>query len=153
MRTSRVGCCTNTAEDLLAFSEHCYSDSAYIRRYTRNNQLLMFASFGALGGALGSVHSTTLAVAIGILIGLAALVWTPRWMRKRHRRQAVKLYWEGTSKGTLGAHQLLLTSDQIIETNEYGETKTRWSAVEKVASTRDHTFICLGPWLGHVIPQ
>src|SRR5262249_11507836 len=48
---------------------------------------------------------------------------------------------------------MTLANDAFIGESQYGKSETRWTAVQKLARTRNHLFIYLGQELALVIPR
>ena len=57
------------------------------------------------------------------------------------------------NKTLLTEHTITLAEGYFIEETAYGKTDHKWSAVQKLARTRRHTFIYIAQYAAHVLPR
>ena len=87
---------------------------------------------------------------------ILAVLWAvlfPRFYQRSIKKEVEKMYNEGKNKGIICKHRLSLTPDMIINTTDFGESKTYWSSVEKIASTDNHVFIYASAVMAFIIPK
>ena len=53
----------------------------------------------------------------------------------------------------MGEHRLEIENDGLTERTDVNETKTLWRGMERVASTKTHTFIYVTSLSAHIIPH
>ena len=141
---------TTSEMDLVAFSDyHVTHSPTLVRafRWVRFGFAGAFILFGLLTG--GSVP--------GFLPWLIlAAVWIPLLPvinRRASRRRALRMYREGANPTLVGKHQLRAEPDALISKSEASESRVMWSAVQRVGSTPDHTFIYIGAVNAFVVPR
>ncbi len=74
-------------------------------------------------------------------------------INKSLEKNAKKSLLEGKNKGFLCEHKLEITPECLIESTSSGEQKTKWDAVERIASIKDYTFVYIGSVMAHIIPE
>lgn len=87
---------------------------------------------------------------------ILALLWFlfyPKYFKWTVRKRVSKMINEGDNKGTVGAHELTFTPDEIIEVGEFGEGRVKWDIVQKVFTTDKHIFIFIGAMKAYIIPK
>ena len=60
---------------------------------------------------------------------------------------------EGANKAIWGKHNITINDQELAETTEVGESRCRWSGVERVAENEDYIFIYVSTASAHVIPK
>lgn len=147
----------NTIQDILAFQQFYCAHSPTMKRTIATQRWAMtfvvFAAALAYYSHRFGVQSLGFSVLAAVFLSaIPALGW-PGMIRRSMKRQAIKLYAERSNKGLLGEHQLEVAEDGIVERTAYNETRMAWGAVERVESTPEHTFICLGAGRAYIIPH
>jgi hypothetical protein len=138
--------------DLVAFSEYHASHSPHLKRGLRTAHYI-----GLLFIALGIydlVRFRAVCHAGPILVfGILWMALLPTYWRYNQRRQALRMYREGSNRSSLGKQRLHLGDEVLVETSEYQETKTKWGGIEKIESNDDYTFAYTGALMAVVIPK
>lgn len=145
-----------TMEDLLAYNLDYLKQSRFGRRNLlvyRLSPPLAWLVLGALMILLGTplnpwafAFSLTV-VSIGWFF-LAPIQWN-RIIRKRVR----KIYAEGQNRTVLGMHRLVLTPEGIENSSETSDTRTKWSAVEKIVEMERYYYLFVGAAQAHIVPK
>lgn len=143
----------NTFDDLIAFQEFHIAHSPTVQKSLVATRWVGALSVLFILSLLGWFEQSWLLPVLGVAGGAVMLVLVPDLQRRSMRTQLAKLYREGSNKGVLGWHELQIKEDGILERSEFGEQKTVWQGVERVASTDKHTFIYVGSLMAHVIPH
>ena len=143
----------NTMEDLVAFNKYHYKHSPVLRR--RRQTLLaivavleflwFFWCFGWTHPELALLY-LIVTFAIGILLGLCL-----RWLIGD--RLIRRLYSREKNRSFFGAHELELTDEYLIHRTAYTDSKVAWGVIERIESTKDHTFIYVGTNSAVIIPH
>ena len=60
---------------------------------------------------------------------------------------------EGRNQSLVGQHLLQVDSDGLLWRSPGTEGKVKWSAIEKVESSEEHTFVYLNAVMAVVIPR
>ncbi len=146
-------CYENKIDDLVTFNRYLCEHSPTLRR-----QMLELKVLGAVvilaWAAFVSRALGELAVLVpGIVITVLYLLLFPRFFWRQFERKILKIYGEGTNKGTLGPHELELVGDELIERTPFGEFRTRLQAVERVAFDAGCTYIFVSATMAHIIPH
>ena len=144
---------TNTLDDLLAFARHHYGSSEGIQR---NVRLQRYGGVAVLTGyffGLGCFDGSVFLFFVGAVTSVAWWVWIPRVLMASYEKQVARSQEGHKNRVTLGTHALEVTEEHLLETNEYGESKVRWPAVEKVVADGDCAFIYLSSAQAHIIPK
>jgi hypothetical protein len=142
-----------TLNDCVAFSDYHF---ARARSHRRARRFLMFG-FAAIWVGFGLlIWMTSGRFSGGTPYFVLAAVWIgfmPRVMRWVQRRATVRAYTDGSNRSLLGRHQVHIGEDGLTWTSEHSESKSKWSAFERLASTPDHTFLYLSAVMALVIPR
>jgi hypothetical protein len=115
--------------------------------------------WGVGGGALiltavlAYLQNSIVIFTAGSMGAIFYIVFLRRSWPKGYEKQAKRVYSEGSNKLMWGAHELELEEDKLIETSEGGRHELNCSAVERVVTTDQHTFIYFGSVMAHVIPR
>ncbi len=128
----------NTINDLLAFQEFHYAHSPTMQRVMAKQKgaavLVVFVLICLLPGK----QSTAINIFMALVgAGIYALI-LPSIIRRNIKKHVLKMYAEGSNKGSLGEHELEIAADGLVERSPYNETKTAWGAVERIESTQEH---------------
>jgi hypothetical protein len=160
----------NTIEDMVVFNRYHVAHSPALRFQRAVHAfvawgmpavlvpvLLLMVAAAALEGIV--IERSVAIVVIFTLVavgGLAIVSWV-RHIRRRIAetidRQVRRLHREGKNLGMLTTHELELTGTSLIERTIYGETTTKFEAVERVVDAGDFTFIYLTALSAHVAPR
>jgi hypothetical protein len=160
----------NTIEDMIAFNRYhiAHSPALWSQRAVYAfvawglpavlvPVLLLTVAAAALEGI--AIERSVAIVVIFALVAVGSLVIV-LWARRIRRRisgtidgQVRRLYGEGENKGVLTTHELELTGTSLIERTIFGETITKFEAVERVVDAGDFILIYLTALSAHVIPR
>jgi hypothetical protein len=148
---------TLTLEDLVAFEEYHADHSPSIQR-KRKFMRFFYPLVGIATGLYLVIIDGGLMIAIVflIIIFLAMAIWffsAPKRFRRHHRRAVTKLYQEGSNRALLGHQQQRADQNGLHSSSALGESRMNWSAIERMQSTPDYTFIYLSAVTAIVIPR
>lgn len=146
-----------TMEDVLAFSDFHYQHSPMVNRFIFWYRLIGALTIVLLPSVLIQVLvpdvpllfrlAVSLLCAIGFAFRASAII------KRRMRKQTLKLYNEGKNSSFLGKHALELTDTGLITRSEYTETKLAWGAIERIEASPDYTFLYISSVQAYVIPH
>lgn len=156
---------TVTIEDLVAFNEDYFLNSAILQKRFRKERLFVLASF-LIGGLifaflalidnpnsssryLFSIFICFLCLAPGLLI----YAFIPRSTKNTIKTRAKKAFSEGKNTTLLGYQELVLDAKAITVRNEYFESSYTWEALEKMSLTANHIFVYISVGSAIVIPK
>ena len=142
-----------TLDDMLAFTAYHLEHSPELRRVSRLWGFGVAAAFVVGFGIAAYVKSSVWLLLFGVLCAAAWSVFWPRELRRTTLKQTSKLLSEGTNQALLGTQQLEVREDGLRCVSHAGESMIRWLAIEKVASTPDHTFFYMGAAQAFVLPR
>lgn len=143
----------NTIDDAVAWGQYYFKHSPVLRRRRKVAFILLpiwilACSLLVFGfGHLETVLLCTLiysVVSILIILGLRQLIGD-RLLRKQ--------YSSDRNRGFLGWHELELTDEGLLFRSAYTEGKMAWGVIERIESTKDHTFIYMGTASALIIPH
>jgi hypothetical protein len=147
-----------TREDLYAFQWRGVFESPRGWRARRSAYLgwilavLLFAivpAIGADGFRISRVSFGFIVIALPVVF---LFQWClERWVVRRAIRQLLQD--ERPDRGHLGRHRLVLGEDGLTESTAVGETRTRWTGVDRVEQSPDYIFIYTTPSAAHVVPK
>ena len=143
----------NTLEDMVAFNRYHIAHSPNARRAT---WALRFAvAFAALVPSVtdGLTKDDPGALPIGVVLAVVGVALAPRLVRWLSLCSVRRMYAAGANRGVVGAHELELVGDELIERNPVGESRMKLQTVERVASDGGYTFVYVGAVMAHVIPH
>ena len=148
---------STAVEDMLAFRRYHHAHSPAIRREL---WLVIIA-----GVAIGWTAIASGVVDIGLTggpvpyaVGLAggailAVLLGPRLLRRMQDRTMRRMLAEGANAGLLGPREMELDGDCLVVRTQAGESRTRLTAVERVASDGGRTYVYVSALSAHVIPH
>lgn len=141
-----------TLQDAVAFF-HYHSEHSHLMKRTRRRLTFLFGLALLFVCVISGFRNLPLAVVVGAL-ALGVLLLTSSWVDRRLGTwQTRKAFEEGKNKATFGLHELELTDENLITRTRVAESRIGWEAVERVASTADHTFIYVSALSAEVIPR
>lgn len=150
---SALLCWENTMEDMVTFNKYLLKHSAKLRQRRKVGYVvLVLWIFGCYFALYGTAHlMTALLYSIGTLgvclvlgLGLRILLFD-RFLRK---------YYAGEkNRGFIGDHEMELTEEGLIHRTAYTESKLAWGVIERIESTKEHTFIFVGTNAAIIIPH
>jgi hypothetical protein len=146
--------CENTMDDILAFNVYHYRHSPGARR----EMLLCRYGFPVLMllGVMALTDFTGLPpwlMALSVWPLVAWVVLLPiffRWYLKIACRRFLR---EGRNNHMVGERTLELRPDSIVEITEVGESKTKWTGVERIVKTDDFVFVYNSAVTAYVAPK
>lgn len=149
--------------DLMALQKHAFwkgpGNTSIRSNYKR--WIVLFAAllalFMILGWLLPQNRNTTASTDSGpwwIWIIVIVVVWfiVFRQIRKQHGSLKVMLK-DGNNKGLIGRRTAYITPEWFGETSMLAESRTKWPAIDKVDTTKDHLFVYVGTRSAFMIPK
>lgn len=148
----------NTLSDMVEFNLYHYKYSPAMKKTMRSiklgSTLLVVIAMAFLSYRTGDNFAYLIMLPLGIVFSVIIFfIWPiPRIFENNIKKQTLRFYKEGANKHYIGKHTLTLAAEGITETTEYGEQKTKWSGVEKVALSDKHIYIYIASVQAFVIP-
>jgi hypothetical protein len=142
-----------TDGDMLAFTEYHMANSPSYLRTQREWQ------FGVAGIVLVAVSiaawvkGSTFLLLVGILFAAIWIATWPREFRKMGLKQAKRILAEGSNRSLLGPQRLEIRDDGLRCVAAAGESLLRWPAIDRIASTTEHTFVYVAAAQAFAIPK
>ncbi|MBJ8031528.1 YcxB family protein [Bacillus cereus group sp. N21] len=90
---------------------------------------------------------------IFLLAGVIWIVFYPKCFYKLIERNIKKMLREGSYDNLIGKHNVQITDEGIIETNNGGETKLNWKGIEKVEENEAYIFIYVSSMSANIVPK
>ncbi len=141
-------------EDLHAFNLHHARTSALARRSRAQVRWALTLLLAALLVTLGlSIHAPLAFWLLGTLILGGWFSLFPHRLEQVLRRHTEKMFASGKNTGFLGAHQVLLEEEWLVEETHWRQVRTHWRAVESVLMTPAHLFLFLSSFSAVIIPR
>lgn len=143
----------NTVDDLVAFNEFHARRTGVTKKLTRLLAVALLALLALLlvlslqGGIAGATIG--IVAVLGLAVTALSVVLFPRVLRRMVRAQLA----QGRNTALLGSRSLAVEDDGLVERSGSAESKTRWRAVEHVASNDDYLFVYVSAVTAHVIPR
>lgn len=82
------------------------------------------------------------------LLMISGISW-----KYRTSKSFYKKFYTGKDKGMIGEIELTISSEGIFEKSEAGDTKIKWSGVEKIEQNEQYVFVYIGSLMAYVIPK
>lgn len=139
-------------EDLLAFSEYHVAHSPpnrEVRRRQTYGYAVLLAVFGLILLLFGGA---ALAIAF-LVLGPPWIVYWPWRVKQIQRRQLLARYREGKNPALEVPVVLGIDEEGLTCVTSTSQSRISFAAVQRVADTRDHFFVYLGPEQAMVIPR
>ena len=140
-------------DDLVALHQFFIDTSSLVRK----RRIATTSTFAVIFVVLGLLRwRTENSVFPLFYFGIFAIVFTTWYWhasRKVKTKRVAKLYAQEKNKGTLCEHELEIVPDGIIERTAVGEQKTAFAGIDRIESTRTHSFVFIGTLLAHVVPH
>ena len=143
----------NTIDDAVAWGQYYFKHSPVLRRRRKVALIilpiwilacnLLVYGFARLDTVLLSTLIASV-IALLVILGIRLLIGD-RLLRKQ--------YSGDKNRGFLGWHELELTDEGLLFRSAYTEGKKAWGVIERIESTKDHTFIYMGTASALIIPH
>jgi hypothetical protein len=130
-------------DDLMSFAMYQVDHAPAYRRRRRNLQVAYAVGFLLLAlGTWGLSMPATLPLTF-IALGFFFVLFSPILDRWRVRRHVARVYLQRRNRGAYSKRTLRVTHEGLEEISDQGESRIKWSAVDRVVSTANYTFIYL----------
>jgi len=140
-------------QDLVAFNEHQLRDSASWQKTLRRHQAIFPGIMALIALFLWFYYQDTLSA---IYVGVIAALWgilTPLYFKGSLRRQLRKMYSDEEKACILGTYTLRAEPHVLVEVNQKGESRVKWSDVLRVETTKKYAFLFVGIDTALIIPR
>lgn len=141
-----------TEEDLLKFNLYCSANSELHQKQRRRHRVLVPVAYAILA-ALLCVSRSFVAASVFAAFGAAWLLFSPRWMRRHYRKYYEKQIRETVGESLRTPMTLELGADGICTTSHLGESRFRYSAVDKIVENDGCTYVFIGKGMALVLPH
>jgi len=141
-----------TEQDLLKFNLYYSANSDLHRKYRRRYRLFVPVAYAVLALLLCLLHSFVVA-SIFAAVGVGWFFLSPMWMRRRYRKQYEKQIRETIGDSLRDPITLELQPDGICSSSYIGESKYRYSAVDRIEENDGYTYIFIGKGMALILPH
>jgi hypothetical protein len=150
----------NNLNDLVAFNLHYWERSAAAQRafwYQRWLPSAVIVAVTLLSTIATGMLWKDMAVALIILgipfaIATAWYFWFPGHYWRNIDRSVRQLFADGSNDRYLGTQELELGDEMLIARNGGGESRTKYSMIVKLETTKLYVLVYLSSFAAHVIP-
>lgn len=141
-------------QDLIDFNLFHITYSKLTRRSFFLQRYILSLSFLILPFILKNFTNMPLGywLVIFILLYLYWVAFYPKRLKKIVSRRISKMLAEGKNKSVVGAHNLTISEDGIVDRSEHSEAKTQFGAIENILEDKEHIFIYVSADTAHIIP-
>jgi hypothetical protein len=89
---------------------------------------------------------------LGLFAAVYAVIYP--WRYRTHVGKLMKkLLAEGENKGLIGPRRLSITPESLNGATAFGESVTKWTAVEKIVVVEEYAYIHTGAMSAFIIPK
>jgi hypothetical protein len=134
---------TLSEDDLMSFAMYQVDHAPAYRQRRRNLQVAYAVGFLLLALGTWGVSKAAILPAIFIAIGFFFVLLGPVLDRWRVRRHVARVYHQRESRGVYSKCTLRVTPEGLEQISDQGESRVKWSAVDRIVSTASHTLIYL----------
>jgi len=144
-------------EDFFIFSNYLIKTSPLMHKIIRKGQLWWACSPLAAGLVLSILRGYSSERTLIILSVLSMTISLPLFFLYKlyfiyqNKKHIKTLYKNDSYKNILGAHEMIISDDQLIEKSEGNENNIQWNSINKIITTADHTFIFTDDITAYVI--
>ena len=142
-----------TVDDLVAFNRYHRESSPTMKRLRLRRQWGGGLLTAVVMGAVGVLTRSGEVIFWGVFLGVAyAVIFSALW-RGRLEKSVRKLYSEGNNEGVIGGRVMEIGEKGIVERTGYSETRTSWSGIKRIVSTKGYTFVYFSAATANIIPH
>jgi len=141
-------------EDLIDFNVFHITYSKSARRSLFLQRYILSLSFLVLPFFLRQFTNIPLVywLAVFILLYVYWVAFYPKRLNKLVSKKISKMLAEGKNNSVVGAHNLTISEDGIVDRSEQTEAKTQYSTIENIVEDKKHIFIYVSANSAHIIP-
>lgn len=140
-------------EDLIAISDHIHGTSKTLRRSTLRAVIVSPLIFTAGAAGIWLATGDPVIPAALLFSAVLLLLTLPRRFKNVRRRLNSRIFREGKNRALFEPQILRIEHDVLVNETIAGESRTKWTYIEKVDVTEDRTFVFLNVARAHVIPR
>ena len=150
-----------TGEDLRAFNLYHQAHSPTARRqylfswfFPAAVWLLVCTGIWYLADQKRGVPLQTFLDLLPLFCGVPVyLIYFP-WAHRRNLRKIIDgMIHEGKNRRLFCRHRVSISPEVVAESGDFGESSTRWPAVERVVANREYAFLYLNALAAIVVPR
>lgn len=143
-----------TKQDYIDFNMNYMSNSKSVKRLFIAQRYILPIIFLLMPFMLIRVTSIPLGYWFkGFLVcSVLWVIFYPKYFKWSVSKRIIKMLDDGDNKDMLGKRSLSLTEKGIIDCSTLSESKTDWSAIEKVTQTQKHIFIFISSVAAYILP-
>lgn len=144
-----------TFDDLLDFNLYHAFNSPTLKKSLTTQRILIpviYLGFGLLFTYIKGYKSIWFFLPAFTILSVIMVLLYPRRFKKRMKKNIIKLFKEGANTGITGEQTLNISSENIIETNQFKEIKSKWSSIEKVVKSERSILIYNSPVSAIIVP-
>lgn len=144
-----------TFDDLLDFNLYHAFNSPTLKKSLTTQRILIpviYLGFGLLFTYIKGYKSIWFFLPAFAILSIIMVLLYPRRFKQRIKKSMIKFLKEGENTGIIGEQTLNISPENIIETNQFKETKSKWSSIQKVVKSEKSVLIYTSPVSGIIIP-
>lgn len=141
-----------TMDDLVAFNIFHHRNSAFMKRRKMIHGVVLPVCYFFVFCIVGIVKHSWQPVVIAIIIFGSLMLWSLGTWEKNIKRNSRKMLNEG-EETAVGAFELEITGDCLIEKGEHSETSWSWDSIGKIGTSPEHIFAYTSAVTAIIIPQ
>jgi len=141
-----------TENDLLKFNLYYSANSELHQKQRRRHRVIVPVAYAVLA-ALLCLSRSFAAASLFAVFAVAWFLLSPKWMLKRYRKHYEKHIRETVGESLRTPMTMELRADGICSTSHLGESKYRYSAVDKLVENDGYTYVFIGKGMALVLPH
>ncbi|AYC30530.1 YcxB family protein [Paenisporosarcina cavernae] len=87
------------------------------------------------------------------ILGLAWILFYPRYFYRSIKKRTEKFIQEGDSKGILGTHEMTLTDEGITDISEGRQTSASWQSLQRLTEDDHNLYIYNTSMSAYILPK
>jgi hypothetical protein len=143
-----------TKDDFMSFNMHHLENSETTKKTLFKQRYIVPIIYLVMPFIL--IRVTFVPLIFWLIPSVAAIIlWItfyPRYFMSFTRRNIEKLLKEGNNQNLFGPVSVSLEDEGIREISNQGESKAKWSSIEKIEETKTHIYIYLSAISAAIIP-
>lgn len=144
-----------TFDDVLDFNLHHAFNSPTLKKSLTTQRILIpviYLGFGLLFTYIKGYKSIWFFLPAFAILSVIMVLLYPRRFKQRIKKSVIKMLKEGENTGIIGDQTLNISSEYILETNEFRETTFKWSSIQKIVKAERSILIYTSPVSAIIIP-
>lgn len=141
-------------QDYIDFNMNYMSNSKTVKSLFIAQRYVVPIIFLLIPFIMIRVKNITLGYWVNIFL-VCYILWVifyPKYFKWTTSKRMVKMLDEGDNTDMLGKRSLTLSEEGVIDCSTLSESKTAWSAIEKITQTQKHIFIFISSVSAYILP-